>query len=77
MRMKIKVLCIMLVLSSTWAYAKPKFEDVRVFQASSRGLYLLSMEMKRQSCLPLLECSILSIYRKAYLEASFLYMEIV
>ena len=35
--MKIKLLCIMLALSSTWAYAKPKFEDVRVFEAVSRG----------------------------------------
>ena len=35
--MKIKVLCIILAMSSTWAYAKPKFEDVRVFEASSRG----------------------------------------
>lgn len=35
--MTIKFLCIMLALSSTWTYAKPKFEDVRVFEASSQG----------------------------------------
>lgn len=37
MRMKIKLFCIMLAVSSSWAYAKPKFEDIRVFEASSRG----------------------------------------
>ena len=37
MHVKIKMLCIMLAMSSTWAYAKPKFEDVRVFEAFSRG----------------------------------------
>ena len=41
--MKIKVLCIMLALSSTWAYAKPKFEDVRVFHTPSvDGLWIIN-----------------------------------
>ncbi len=72
MRMKIKLFCIMLAVSSSWAYAKPKFEDIRVFETSSRGQFLLLMEMKRQSCRPLQECSTLSVYSKAYLEVSFL-----
>ena len=41
MCMKFKLLCIMLALSSTWSYAKPKFEDIRIFENSDVGMMFI------------------------------------
>lgn len=39
--MKIKLLCILLSLLSSWAYAKPTFEDIRVFEVPHAGAILV------------------------------------